>query len=153
MTVYRLPCQDWLNLLDCFPRPNHAWHPFTPTTNLHPPRQPFIYLSIRVTFHFSLLFSAVFLPDPCSLLKEARDFPAACGFFFFFFLPTNIPGFPIWPAYYTYFEASYISKYLGEHQRPHFTAEARVQVGATAIGASSPPAPLLQGSCLSAAKP
>lgn len=36
------------------------------------------------------MFSAVFLPDPCSLLKEARDFPAACRFFFLcFFLSTH----------------------------------------------------------------
>lgn len=56
----------------------------------------------------------------------------------FFFLPTKKPGFSIWSAYYTYFEVSYISKYLGEHQRPHFTAEARVQVGATVIQAPSP---------------
>lgn len=87
-----------------------------PTTNFHPPLQLFIYLSIRVTFHFSLLFSAVFLSDPWSLLKEACGFLAACSFFFSYQHATIL-----WLAYYGFFEASHLSKYLGEHQRPHIT--------------------------------
>lgn len=75
---------------------------------------------------------------PLLSLERGTWLSSSVRVLFFFFLPTNKPGFSIWPAYYTYFEASYISKYLGEHQRPQFTAEARVQVGATAIQASSP---------------
>lgn len=71
-----------------FSETKHATHPFIPTTNVYPPLQLFIYLSIHVAFHFSLLFSAVFLPDPRSALKETRGFLAAGSFFFFFFYPT-----------------------------------------------------------------
>merc|ERR1712035_302494 len=96
--------------------------------------QLFIYLSIHVTFHFSLLFSAVFSPDPWSLLKEACGFLAACLFFFFF--PTNMPRFYDWSMKVSLKRFCISINILG-NIKDHTLQGARVQLGATAIQASS----------------
>lgn len=93
-----------------------ATHPFIPTTNVYPPLQLFIYLSIHVAFHFLLLFSAVFLPDPWSALKEACGFLAAAGVSFFSFFPPKSPRFFDCKDF---FEASFNT--LGSIKESHIT--------------------------------
>lgn len=106
-----------LNNLAASLTPKSSLHPFY-TNNKLPslPLQLLTCLSIHVTFHFLLLFSAVFSPDPGSPLKDA------CGFWqlavITFFSPLPIPQL----AHGALFEVALrLFKHLGQHQRPHIT--------------------------------
>lgn len=70
LTVYGLTCQVWLNHMAAFLRPKPGSHSFISSTSFFPPLQLFVYLSIHVTLHFLLLFSAVFFPDPLVSLER-----------------------------------------------------------------------------------
>lgn len=136
-----------LNNLAASLTPQSSLHPFY-TNNKLPslPLQLLTCLSIHVTFHFLLLFSAVFSPDPGSPLKDACGFLAACCYYFFFPLP--IPQL----AHGALFEVALrLFKHLGQHQRPHITRGQSSTESRCSSSIISPPLLFYRGSCFTAA--
>lgn len=106
---------------------------FYTTNKLPSSLQLFVYLSIHVTFHFSLLFSAVFLPDPLVSLERCMWISGSLLIFFF---PANMPQFFDWPMKFS-LKLPCIFLNISGNIKVHILQGVRAQLAATAMQASA----------------